>query len=223
MSALPLIPVGDAAAPAKPKRRKPLATTTMTRDFYTARGYRVAFVERYVERPIPGTDRKFKVRFDAWGFADHLMFKPGELGMRAVNSCGMTGGDLAAHVTSILANPRAYEFLQDPNNRIGVMGWKRGARGKPATYKFRKITLEMYNGVKPPEPEKKPRKAKTDLVSAPEAQADPVKCRYCGVIKTPQVGWSLVADVCFVCRLTDNPPSATRMAKAEELNQGVVT
>jgi len=209
MACEPLIPVGD-AAPAKAKRRKPLATTALTRRFYEARGWRVAFVERCVRREIPGVRFPLIKKFDAWGFADHLMFLPGQPGMRAVNSCGMTGGSLAEHVTKILANPLAWDFLQDPNNRIGVMGWKRGARGKSATYKYRAITLEMFADGRPPEPEKKPR--------ARQAQQS-VKCHCCGIIKTDQVAWS-DGDVCWVCKAKDEQPPLWRQEQAETINRG---
>lgn len=204
MACEPLIPVGD-AAPAK-KRRKPLATTALTRQFYERHGYRVAFVERYVERPIPGTNRKFKVRFDAFGFADHLMFKVGTPGIRAINSCGMTGGAIAEHITKILANPLAWEFLQDQNNRIGVMGWKRGERGKAATYKYRAITLAMFVDGRPPEPEKKPR-------------TKAIKCRACGIVKTDQVAWS-DGDICWVCKAKDGQAPLWRAEQAERINCG---
>ncbi|MGH7179514.1 MAG: hypothetical protein ACREJC_19215, partial [Tepidisphaeraceae bacterium] len=106
--------------------------------------------------------------------------------------------------------PRVYEWLaSDPaNRRVDIIGWRRGAPGKKNEGVHRAITLDMFVEGKPPEPEKKPRKPK----------AEPVKCRHCGIDKTTQIGWSLTADVCFVCASTDNPPSATRLAKAEEIN-----
>lgn len=153
---------GDSSVPgeAKPKRRKPLKTTTLTRAFYEARGWRVAFVERYVEQRVPGRGFAFRRRFDAWGFADHLMFKPGQPGMRAVNSCGMTGGAVAEHLTKILSNPLAYEFLAcDPNNRIGIMAWGRPKRrGERYQMRFRNVTLADFPDGRPPEPPKADRR-----------------------------------------------------------------
>lgn len=112
----------------KPKRRKPWRRATeLTRRYYAARGYHVAFVERQLRLHGPWRGVVAR-RVDAWGFADHLCFKVGRPGMVAVNSC-KGFAEIRKHVEKFRLLSVAHDWLvHDVNNRIVILAWDRAER-----------------------------------------------------------------------------------------------
>lgn len=131
------------AVPVKRKRRKPWKrATTLTREYYAKRGYRIAFVERVVKHRIPGTPWKKTRKFDAWGLFDFIAFKVGVRGMKGINSCKIQ--EINAHVEKFRLLSAADDWLRhDPGNRIVIMGWDRAkAPGQPVQMRCRQFRLE---------------------------------------------------------------------------------
>lgn len=130
--------------------------TNLTRHHWRDRGYRVAYVERYVHAA--------RLSFDAWGFADFILFKPGHPGMTAIQVCRF--GDWNKHWRQILENAYAYEFACVPDNRVGLQAWEPGG-GK--NHRFRWITRDMWESLEdgysvPVALKPRRRKKKTDVL-----------------------------------------------------------
>lgn len=172
----------EGTAEPKKKRRKPIPASALTKGMYEKLGWRIAFVERFIA-PI-------KKRIDCFGFADHIAYKPGQLGFRFLNSCAVC--DVSKHRNTILANPRAFEILEmDPNNRITIVGWERGKPGRGVRSKCEHVRLADFTNGKPPEPVKAPR---------PKAR----ECRVCKKkdTKARPISWA-EDDLCLSCKLMD--------------------
>ena len=131
---------------AKRKRRKPWKqATNLTRKYYEAKGFHIAYVERVIKRKIPGTPWRKTLTFDAFGFADFFAFKIGRPGFVGINSCkGMH--ELRLHVEKFRLLSSAHDFLvHDSNNRIVVFAWDRPReRGLRIRMKCRQLRLADF-------------------------------------------------------------------------------
>jgi len=111
--------------------------TWLTRRYYKALGYHVAYVENYFERS--------QIKLDAFGFADFFCFRVDRPGMVAVNAC--QEHEINYHVAKFRMLTTAWDFLRAcTDNRIVIAGWARPERyGDEPTVRFKQMRLEHFN------------------------------------------------------------------------------
>lgn len=96
------------------------------------RGYTCHVVERW--------NSFAKIRQDFGGFADILAYKPGEVGVLAIQACA-DSGDVSKHVKKLLGVANLGVWLQS-GNKCEIWGWgMRGERGKRKTWTLRAINM----------------------------------------------------------------------------------
>ena len=79
-----------------------------------------------------------KVRVDLFGFGDLLALR----GETALIVQTTSGSNVAARIAKIQASAEARVWLQAPNHRIEVHGWRKvGARGKRKVWECREVPL----------------------------------------------------------------------------------
>lgn len=130
--------------PNKPKRRRPLDATNLTRKFFLKRGYRIGFVERSVKRRVPGRRFPQTLSFDLWGFGDFVAFHPEKKRTLIVQST--VWSDWKDHYEKIRFKAYALEWLQlSPGHRIALIAWQRSPkRGGPVRRQFMWIRPEVF-------------------------------------------------------------------------------
>lgn len=110
------------------KRKKPVMVTGRSRKFLEEQGYIVALVERTVNVPRkdeeskPGFKKRFINKFDAFGFADLIAVRAGDVGTLYIQTT--TASHQAERRTKILDLGVTKLILQS-QNRIVVHGWKK--------------------------------------------------------------------------------------------------
>lgn len=110
-----------------------ISPTSRTLKVLRARGAVPAVVERW----NPGA----RVRQDLYGFIDIVAMEPGQTGLLGVQATSESGGNVAARLVKIAAEPRAALWL-DAGNRIVVHGWgKKGARGRRKVWTLREVVV----------------------------------------------------------------------------------
>lgn len=165
-----------------PKASTPVPTTKLTRDYYKSRGWMVTYVQRSVQSRQPnGVVRTLS--FDAWGFADFLMFPdPDRIArprytIKAVNSCAIS--DIGAHVRKFVMNARAWAFLKcSKRHDLVIAGWARDAGHNQYRAEFRRVTLADFDEAMKPgvfsfHRLPAPRQKKAKPVPVPAAEAVP--------------------------------------------------
>lgn len=110
--------------------------TWLTRRYYKALGYHVAYVENYFERS--------QIKLDAWGFADFLCFRADRPGMVAVNAC--QEHEINYHVAKFRLLTTAWDFLRAcSDNRLVIAGWaKPEIYGGEPTVRFKQMRLGHF-------------------------------------------------------------------------------
>lgn len=86
-----------------------------------------------------------KIRQDFGGFGDILAYKPGRVGVLAIQTCADNGGDVQRRVTKLTPLANVTTWLQ-AGNRLEIWGWGlRGARGKKKEWTLRIVPLTIEN------------------------------------------------------------------------------
>jgi hypothetical protein len=136
--------------PGRKKRRRPLDTTRLTRDYYREKGWCITYVQRTIKQRIKGQPFPRTISFDAFGFADHFAFpypwrmRPEQGTLKAIQTCAVN--DISGHLRKILACARAMAFLEvTPGHSIVIAAWARGKnRGDPMRRRFRIVKLSEF-------------------------------------------------------------------------------
>jgi len=107
-------------------------------DLLRQSGYTADVAERY--------NSFCRRRFDLWGFADIVAFGAGWPGVLAVQACrGSTsgGGDVATHITKIMATPGLAEFLEC-GNRFEIFAWSQRQKNGRQIWVPRIVRFEVH-------------------------------------------------------------------------------